>query len=516
MNWKKYRDFFENNKISEDHFVLGIDMGAATSAISYFDPIRRAAEVLDISGGYGKASAPTALQYIADTKEWIFGEYAILNVDGDANAFLLTNFASKMGTGEYIDIGTGTRPVVDIAAIYLKELIANCRNINPKAQIAGIVATVPDFATGDVKNAMLAAFRAAGYERVLIDLIDEREALLTRYFHNKPALNDERILVLDFGARGLRGSIYDISDGGHNIKCLAAMIDEDLSTSAVDGSIYALLADYYCKNQKKSAAKLSETERQQLYTFAHQHKDMILGHDSDKDIKLYFNFTYPPFSAAVPQGDIYGIIQAYGQKMLGFVNDLSSKVMADSKAFNAVICTGGGFEMPWAKKRITTLFGKERVQVYKNSKSVLAEGATYAAAGRLGLLPQMHFDIEDGHKIPCDIGIRIANDGKHRFLPVLEHDSLLWQKPRTVYVILQDENAGKSEIEIFKRDRSGEAVRIGAAPLEGFPARPAGATKISIGVVPKTRENYTVTIKDLGFGEIFPPSGISKNIEVSI
>ena len=514
MNWKKYRDFFENNKISEDHFVLGIDMGAATSAISYFDPIRRAAEVLDISGGYGKASAPTALQYIADTKEWIFGEYAILNVDGDAA--LLTDFAAKLGSGTYIDIGTDTRPVADIAAIYLKELIANCRNINPKAQIAGIVATVSDFASEDAKNAMLAAFTAAGYERVLVELISEREVLLARYFHDKSAINDERILILDFGARGLRGSIYDVSGGGRDIKCLAAMVDEDLSTAAVDASIYALLAGYYCQNQKKSSSKLSEADRQQLYAFAHQHKDMLLGYDGDKDMKLYFNFTYPPFSAAVSQSDIYGIIQAYGQKMLGFVNDLSSKVMGDSKGFGAVICTGGGFEMPWAKKRMIALFDKEQVQIYKNSKSALAEGATYVAASRLGLLPQMHFDIEDGHKIPCDIGISIANGGKHRFLPVLERDSLLWQKPRTVYVILQDENASKSEIEIFKRDRGGEAVRIGTAPLEDLPKRPAGTTRLSIGVAPKTRENYTVTIKDLGFGEIFPPSGISREIEITI
>jgi len=519
MNWKKYRDYFAHNRISEDHFVLGIDMGAATSAISYFDPVRRVAEVLDISGGYGKASAPTALQYIADTREWIFGEYAILNVDGGDSHALLTDFAAKLGSGEYVDTTDAARPVVDIAAIYLAELIANCRNINPKAQVAGIVATIPDFVGTEAKSAMLAVYRAAGFDRALIDLLPEREAILAHYFREKGSMEDERLLLLDFGARGMRGGVYDVTGSKRHLKCLSATMDDDLSTASVDATIYSLLTEYYCKNQKKAKGKLTNTEHQQLYTFAHQHKDMLLGYgDSKSPVKLYYNFAYPPFSVAVPQKDIDGILRTYGQKMDDFINDLILKAASASKDIDTIICTGGGFEMPWAKKRVATLFAKEKLRMFKNSKTVLSQGATYAAAGRLGLLPQIRFDIEDTHKIPWDVGIRIgsATGGKYRFLPILERNSPLWQKPRTAYVIVQGDMPEKSEIEIYKRDIDGETVKVGAAKLAGFPNRPPGTTKISVDIAAKTAEHCVVTIKDLGFGEIFPSSGISNEVEVRI
>jgi len=477
--------------------------------------VRRVPEVLNISGGYGKASAPTALQYIADTREWIFGEYAILNVDGGDSHTLLTDFAAKLGSGEYVDTVDSARSVVDITAIYLAELIANCRNINPKAQVAGIVATMPDFAGTEAKEAMQAAYRAAGFDRVLIDLLPEREAILAHYFREKGNMEDERLLLLDFGARGLRGGIYQVSGGKRHLKCLSAMMDDRLSTKAVDAAIYQLLAEYYCKNRKTTIDKLTKSEHQQLFTFVHQHKDMLLGHSGGKTpIKLYYNFAYPPFSEAVPQGDIDRILRAHGQKMDEFIHDLTAKASGTLDDINTIICTGGGFEMPWAKRRVAELLPKERLVLFKNSKAVLSQGATYAAAGRLGLLPQIRFDIEDGHKIPCDVGIRIGHTGgKYRFLPILEKGCPLWQKPRTAFVILQN---NVNEVAIYKRDADGVDVKVGAAKLSGFPERPPGTTKLSVDIAAQTAENCIVTIKDLGFGEIFPSSGISKEIEVRL
>ncbi|MCL2573306.1 MAG: DUF5716 family protein [Defluviitaleaceae bacterium] len=517
MNWKKYREYFEKNRISEDHFVLGIDMGTATSAISYFDPVRRVAEVLDISGGYGKASAPTALQYIADTREWIFGEYAIMNVDGDDSQALMTNFVSKLGTGEYIDTGASARSVVDIAAIYLNELIENCRSINPKAQIAGIVATMPDFVSAEARNAMFSVYRAAGYDRVLIDLLSEREAILSHYFLEKGIMEDERLMLIDFGARGLRGSIYDVSSNTRNVKCVSAMMDDSLSTKAVDDAIYNLLTEHYCNNRKILFEKLTKAEHGQLSTFAHSHKDMLLGHSDSKPLRLYYNFAYPPFSATITQNDIENaFLRTNSQAVTSFVRNLAAKLNDGYKGINTVICTGGGFEMPWAKKCIMSMFDKKNLQFFKNSKTVLSQGATYVAATRLGLLPQIRFDIEDAHKMPYDIGIQISGDAKgrkNRFLPILERNSPLWQKPRPAYVILQ---GGELKIEIFKRDENGETARIGIAQLADFPERPKGTTKISIDIEAKTAENCVITIKDLGFGEIFPSSGISEEIEVNI
>jgi len=337
---------------------------------------------------------------------------------------------------------------------------------------------------------------------------------LAHYFREKGSMEDERLLLLDFGARGLRGGIYQVSGGKRHLKCLSAMMDDRLSTKAVDAAIYQLLAEYYCKNRKTTIDKLTKSEHQQLFTFVHQHKDMLLGHSGGKTpIKLYYNFAYPPFSEAVPQGDIDRILRTHGQKMDDFIHDLAAKASCTLSDINTIICTGGGFEMPWAKKRVAELLPKERLVLFKNSKTVLSQGATYAAAGRLGLLPQIRFDIEDGHKIPCDVGIRIGQVGKYRFVPILEKGCPLWQKPRTAFVILQN---NVNEVAIYKRDADGVDVKVGVAKLSGFPERPPGTTKLSVDIAAQTAENCIVTIKDLGFGEIFPSSGISKEIEVRL
>ena len=71
MAWQDYQTHFQSHPLDESHFVLGLDLGDAMSTIAYFDPLHKAPEVIDISGGYGKASVPTVMQFAPETKEWI-------------------------------------------------------------------------------------------------------------------------------------------------------------------------------------------------------------------------------------------------------------------------------------------------------------------------------------------------------------------------------------------------------------------------------------------------------------
>ena len=497
MSWKKYREYFTHNRIEEDHFVLGIDLGSAASAIAYFDPIRRNSEVLDISGGYGKASSPTALQHGPESREWIFGEYAILNAN-DTDA-LLTDFVGKLGAHEYADIGSGLMSTTEICAIYLKELVANCRSINPKAQIAGIVATMPDFIGMGGRQALAAAFKRAGLESALIKLIDEREAYLSYFLHNEQNFKGNALL-LDFGGRGIRGGAYAID--GEKAECLCDDFDADLSVANVDKSVLDFFTKIYCENFNIDIDKLGGLALAQLLTFSHQHRDMIF--QAGGGVRLYFNFPYPPFSRQVTAAEITGIIGPLEKQMTNFVKSLADKIPSSSRGDITVVCTGGGFEMPWVKKHISTLFPAEGLRFYKNSKTVLAEGASLLAAEGLGLLQNIGLTIVDGHKIPWDIGINVEDGGKSCFYPIIERGSHLWQKPGMAYVILQ---SGGREIGIYcRRDLNGEAKRVAGLAVEALPHRPIGTTKLAIKITPSTINDYIISIKDMGFGEMFPPS----------
>ncbi|MDR2167100.1 MAG: DUF5716 family protein [Clostridiales bacterium] len=503
MNWKRYKEHFVDNRMDEDFFVLGVDLGDATSAIAYFDARRGAAEVLDISGGYGKPSPPTALQYIAATKEWIFGEYAILNANG--TDVLLTDFVGKLGPAVYLDTGAGSRSVTEIVSIYLRELIANCRNINPKATVAGIVGVVPDFISSEAIAAMAAAFGRARYERVLIDLIEERQALLAYCFHSEIRPRNGKILWLDFGARGLRGGLYEIDYDFEQISCAASAMDEALGTAKIDHEIYRMLAEFYSRHMDLNIDYLSRQEEEQILTFAYGHKDILFNRAEGREVRLYYNFVHPPFAKNVTEAQMKAIITPWEHNLANFVQGLLAQEAEISGI--SVICTGGGFEMPWARKKITAIFGEyghNDMHFPKNPKGILAQGATLYAAQRLSLLKGPSFEIADNHKLPWDIGINISEGGKNRFYPLMEKGSWLWQKPRTTYLIPRGE---QTEVELFIRDSHGLLTLLGTAALRGLPARPPGTTKIALDVEARSLDSYAVKIKDMGFGKIYPSTG---------
>jgi molecular chaperone DnaK (HSP70) len=514
MNWKRYKEHFAENRMDEDFFVLGVDLGDSTSAIAYFDALRGLAEVMDISGGYGKPSPPTALQYIANTKEWIFGEYAILNANG--TDVLLTEFVGKLGPAVYLDTGEGSRSITEVVAIYLRELIANCRNINHKATVAGIVGVVPDFISSEAQGALSAAFGRARYERVLIDLIEERQALLAYCYHNNIKPAGGKILWLDFGARGLRGGLYEIENNFENINCAASAMDEELGAAKIDQEIYRMLAGFYCGHTGKNIDYLTKQEEEQILTFAYGHKDILFNQAAGRTTRLYYNFVHPPFAKNITEAQMKAIITPWEHNLGNFVNGLASREKDDGdiEVGIDVICTGGGFEMPWAKRKIAAIFsGIGHVHFYKNPKGILAQGATFYAAQQLSLLTGPAFEIADSHKLPWDIGINVEQGGKSRFYPLMEKGSWLWQKPRTTYLIPRGENP---EIELFIRDPHGFVTSLGTAALRGLPERPPGTTKIALDLEARTIDSYAVKIKDMGFGKIYPSTGFMEKYVFSV
>ncbi|MCL2171035.1 MAG: hypothetical protein FWB71_02680, partial [Defluviitaleaceae bacterium] len=214
MSWKRFREGFRAEAADESHFVLGIDLGSATSSIAYFDTNSGSAEIIDISGGYGKTSVPSALQYAAEGREWIFGEYAILNANGtDA---LLRRFMEKLGGRGYLDVGNRPMPVVEIVSVFLRELVNSTRAINPKARIAGIICAIPSYYPAEARADIEAIFRQSGLAASLIESVSDRECALAQYFGEilGGEIRDERVMMLDYGAREFRAQIFDISTEG--------------------------------------------------------------------------------------------------------------------------------------------------------------------------------------------------------------------------------------------------------------------------------------------------------------
>ena len=491
MSFKKFKNLSATAKKDESYYLIGLDIGNNSTAIAYFNVASEQPESIDLSGGYGKPSIPTVVQYIPDTKEWVIGEVAVLNQGAGVVFF---DLLKRMGNNEYVELGGRLISLASVFAIFVKEVLLSIKNINPKAEIVGIVCTVPAYFSEGQLSELKRVFKLAGYEKELIGFVSDRECVLAEYLHTREGA-DETVLVLDFGSRELRGGVYGISSsaGATLAACLSFYFDESVSMESLDGDVYKLFISFLEKTTR-------DEYKEELAGFHHQHKDMLFQKNiRERPLKLYFNFVYPPTQCVLNFSIADRLIKPYERKLVAFVKEVVEKSKASG--VDAVLCVGGGFEMLWAKEAVCKVFDKEIVRFAKNPKLVGAIGASVISAGYAGLLDNKLI-LEDTQKLDVDIGVY---DGKN-FFGLAERNSFWWQKHSPKLVLVHKEVTGAIELGLAKQTSDGSTKEIKHISLEGLPSRPKGVTCLEVGLSFSSSNYFELVVRDAGFGELFPKS----------
>ncbi|MDR1913016.1 MAG: DUF5716 family protein [Clostridiales bacterium] len=526
MSWKRYFNMFAKRDPDETHFILGVDLGNDSSSLAFYNPMRKTAEILDISGGYGRASSPTVVQFLPDNNEWVFGEYAVLN-NGDGRELTFANIMSKLGNSEYVNVGARSFSIEKLLSLYLKEFIGGIRNINPKAEIAGIIASVNGYLSADARKELTRAFSMAGFDGELIGLSTDRVCALSYVLYQSEFFQDKRlpsrILYLDCGSRELRAAIYKIKPAADRVKSAEdriksadgleavsefSMFDPQLGAGEIDKSLITFL-------QKRLPRENHNIQR--LNSFLYQHKDMMLQKNNwRKPIKLYLNFVYPPIQITVTQAQMAELISPFRARLNNFIREtLEKSEYNQPTAIDSVICVGGGFEMQWLKDEIQTLFSKETVSFFKNPKAVVAEGAAILAARSLGVAELPFINVIDHHQINSDLGLMIYSGSKETFLPIIERGAFWWQTAITYKFILKQQ--AEMSIDLWTRNADGERFRLAKIPLDGLNLQSKGAKAVTRLALDINFERFNIlkaTVTDCGFGEIFPATGFTKTISL--
>ncbi|MDR2939949.1 MAG: DUF5716 family protein [Clostridiales bacterium] len=517
MSWKKNKLLFAENYPDESQFIIGIDIGNSMSSIAYFDVNLKMPQIIDISGGYGKQNLPSAIQYASDDKEWIFGEYALFN-NASGSDIKITSIMDKLGKKEYYYINNKPFSLSHIVGLYIKELINNCKSLNPKANIAGIVASIPAYIDESALNELKTAFANSGYEKYVIDYIPNRECILTRYFYKK-AVDAQRVYIIDFGSKQLRAAVYDLKNEFGEVKteCISSMYEPELGEKNIEGLIRELVLGHLAKNNKQPEG-LTQYEQDQLQSFIYNYKDLIFQKNaSGKPVKLYYNFIHPPFRYTLEKEDIDNLIAGFQQRFKEFLLKAIEKTITSKKLklseIDRVICTGGGFEMFWPQKLVNNLFGEGKTVFFKNAKGVTSEGASIIAATKLGVIKNPKFVIKDKNLITDDIGIKVSTNKQEKFYTLIERDSFWWNAEALLSVILND---NKYCLEVYKRNSDFETKILGRVSLDKLVRRPKGASKVKLGMRFEKPDELLVEIEDLGFGELFPRTGYKQKFNIPL
>jgi hypothetical protein len=182
--------------------------------------------------------------------------------------------------------------------------------------------------------------------------------------------------------------------------------------------------------------------------------------------------------------------------------------MMARKAYSAVFLTGKGFaSQHWADGLMKFLCSKRKVYV---EQGLFARGAAYRAAEEQKD-SEAFTCICDG-RLKTTVSMNVLHRGQETMVTVAAAGDCWYDRVSVIDVIPDHQNSVDFVVTAVD---SKKKKRI-SIPLEGFPKRPERTTRVQIRVLFLDERTMEVTLKDRGFGELFPASGVQIRQEVML
>lgn len=172
------------------------------------------------------------------------------------------------------------------------------------------------------------------------------------------------------------------------------------------------------------------------------------------------------------------------------------------EVYSSIQINGIGFDQEWAKKSVKLLCYQRRKVYYGNN--LFARGACAAGAERFLHHKLKDFRYMSSSLVLSDVGMDMRVMGAPAYYPLIESGKNWYESSAYAEMILDD----TKEL-VFVVDTMGEAgkKRI-IMGLPGLPKRPPKTTRISVELQYISQAECQITVRDLGFGEMFPSSGL--------
>jgi len=533
LNWEDYKKQIEEfGGLPEDWYILGIDLGTTNSIVSYWDNISRKPEPIDISNGFGKVPLPSVVQYRKDDDgegEWVIGEeaYRSMKIYPETT---IRSIKRKMGTDEKIIVDGNEYLPEDISAKILSELASHCQSLNPKAEIAGVVVSVPYDFDDAAKKATMRACEKAGFKDKLICLIEEPKAAALAYNFRHNLEENEKFMVFDFGGGTLDITLFHVVEKNEKRMKLQVISEGGEAYHGGDNIDEALCNLCYSFIEKRTGQKKENIAPEnivEIVSRAIETKERLSG---VKNFRIPFTFCIPPFVEQISRENFEELISNFIDKTRKLV--LKALRETYTGALNAddidrVLLEGGSSQMPWVKDMLTGIFNTEsKIYVSERPALDISLGATYYAAMKMGLLSQPDMEtekisVEFEVTVPHDIGFEIMNNSRKSFYTMIKRGTpYAFAKKSQVFTLSGDtlEEMTTLNLKIMERIDKEDTIErcklIGEVQIKGLPQRPSGKTKLKITLMVEEEGGIVKgTVEDMGFGEEYPKSGYFQSFD---
>ena len=526
MSFENYKKQIEETGVCpEDWYILGIDLGTTNSVMSFWDTTTNRPESIDVSNGFGKIPLPSVVQFRSDDGdgEWVIGEeaYRSMKIYPETT---VRSIKREMGTAKKVKLGDKDYLPEEISAKILGELISHAQGLNPKAEIAGVVVSVPYDFDDAAGKATKRACEIAGLSDKLICLIKEPNAAALQYNFRNQLAEGERIMVFDFGGGTLDITLFHVLERDESkIKLQVISQGGEAYHGGDDVDKYLIeTCENFIKNKTgQNPEELSIENQVELVQRAREAKERLSG---VQKFRIPFTFCIPPFVEQISREEFQMLIRPFIEKTRKLVQKALRETYTGSlmpEDINRVLLEGGSSQMPWVREMLLDIFGDES-KIYSSERPALdiSLGATYYAAMKMGLLQHPELDsekisVEFEVTVSHDIGLELDNNGKKQFFPMIRRGtSYALAKKSHVFTLsgTTPEEMTSFQLKILERinqDDPYEACKlIGEVSIKGLPERPSKKTKLRITLMVE-EDGGTVRgmVEDVGLGDEYPSSG---------
>ena len=169
--------------------------------------------------------------------------------------------------------------------------------------------------------------------------------------------------------------------------------------------------------------------------------------------------------------------------------------------YSSIQMSGEGFDQEWAAKSVKLLCFQKRKVFYGNN--LFAAGACSSGAEKIVSRNLKGYRYMSRSLVQTDVGMDMRVMGAPAYYPLIEAGNNWYDCKASCELILDN-----TEELVFVVGTMGESEKKRVAmPLPGLPKRPNKTTRLSLELKYISRNECRITVKDLGFGDMFPGSG---------
>ncbi len=300
-------------------------------------------------------------------------------------------------------------------------------------------------------------------------------------------------------------------------------IDED---PALQAKVYQVLIQAASQIFSKKTKLYLQTRSESIYYFLMHQEESFYTEDTlicdyQKDyLKAYFvqkHGVRVPFSVSVERTD-YPDMQIFKMQSdeltiadtIRTTDDTFCQVIEDLEekfSFGLSYMIGDGFKGNWMDQSLIKLCNHGRVFQGNNLYSL---GACYCLKQLIEATPVLEDYVYFGRQDnPYDVGVYcrkqgfIRDDKVTEYIAIFEKGSSLDSCQRVLYLLPE----GEEELSILVKSISDTEPRGITLPLGAFPNKRVGQSKIKLTVKMMDRQTLSVSIEDIGLGQLVPGSG---------